>query len=353
VVEALQEFIQQRHLEKIENYHFMLPKLQQLRDSFARLVNGRAQDIAFVPNTSAGLNLLATGLDWRPGDRILLNSLEFPANVYPFLNCQRLGVEVDFVAPREHLLRLEDIAAAITPRTRLFSISQVQFLTGQRMDLAAISALCKQHGIIFCVDGIQALGASHLDVQALGIDFVASGGHKWLMGAQGFGFVYVSPELLPQLQVAQVGWLTVEDAWNMLDYHLKLRPDAARFETGSFNALGLTVQLASQQVFERWPQAQITQQVLDLSAYLIEGLQNLGLEVITPIQQRLGIVTCLHPEAERLMRELAAQQIHVSMREGRYLRFSPHYYNSTQELAKTLERLRGLLGLGPKYYQLW
>ncbi|PKL75574.1 MAG: aminotransferase, partial [Candidatus Melainabacteria bacterium HGW-Melainabacteria-1] len=274
-----------------------------------------------------------------------LNRLEFPANVYPFLNCQRLGVEVDFIAPREHLIQLEDIEAQLTPRTRVLSISQVQFLTGQRIDLAALGRLCRDRGVLLCVDAIQALGATGLDVRGLGIDFLATGGHKWLMGAQGQGFVYISPALLEQLRPAMVGWLSVEDPWSLLDYQLTLRTDAARFETGSFNALGLTALLASQQVFARWPMAQIEAHVLDLSGYLIQGLQELGLKVITPADPaaRLGIVTCLHPEADRLQRGLAARLIMVSAREGIYLRFSPHFYNSRQELERTLAGLKTLL----------
>lgn len=356
VVAVLDDYIRQRHLDEIENYHFMLPRIAELRERLAALIRGQAADIAFVPNTSFGLNLLASGLDWRPGDRILLNTLEFPANVYPFLHCQRLGVEVDFVKPREnYLITLEDIAAAITPRTRLLSISYVQFLTGQRHDLIALGELCRQHGMLFCVDVIQGLGAADLDVQAMQIDFVAAGGHKWLMGPQGQGFVYIRPELLEQLTPAMVGWLSVQNPWQMLDYDLTLRPDAARFETGTFNALGLSGMLAAQQVFARWPMAGITAHILDLSGFLIQGLQELGFRLLTPADpgQRLGIVTCEHPDAERLHQSLDALRIRTSFREGRFLRFSPHFYNTRSELSLVLSELRKLLGKPGHAFQPW
>jgi cysteine desulfurase/selenocysteine lyase len=353
VVAALHDYIEQRHLKEIENYFFMLPRIIKLREFLAKMVGGSPEGIAFVGNTSMGLNLLATGLDWQAGDRILLNSLEFPANIYPFLNCRRFGVEIDFVEPLDHVLRLEDIAAAITPRTRLLSVSQVQFLTGQHLDLAALGQLCRDQGLIFCVDAIQALGATALDVEALGIDFLATGGHKWLMGAQGQGFVHIRPDLLERLTPAMVGWLSVEDPWNLLDYQMTLRPDAARYELGTFNALGMTAMLAAQEVFARWPMAQITEQILDLSGFLIEGLVNLGLEVITPLEQRLGIVTCLHPDAEAIRLALEAQNIKASAREGRYLRFSPHFYNTRGELAQVLSALRAILNPERGSYQLW
>ncbi|HEY9840163.1 MAG TPA: aminotransferase class V-fold PLP-dependent enzyme [Candidatus Obscuribacterales bacterium] len=356
VVAALEAFIQQRHLDEIENYWSMLPKIQDLRERLARLVGGRAEGIAFVPNTSFGLNLLATGLKWQAGDRILLNRLEFPANVYPFLNCRRFGVEVDFVEPRaDRLIHLDDIAAAIRPQTRLLSISHVQFLTGQRVDLAALGQLCRARGLLFCVDAIQSLGATDLDVRALNIDFLATGGHKWLMGPQGQGFVHITHELIEKLEPAMVGWLSVQDAWNLLDYQLKLRPDAARFETGSFNALGLTGMLAAQEVFARWPMAEIRNHVLDLSGFLIHGLQELGLKVITPAEpeQRLGIVTCEHPEADQIREGLEAHQIKVSAREGSYLRFAPHFYNSRAELTRVLKQLKQQLGKQRRSCGIW
>lgn len=355
VMTALEGYLHQRHLGEIENYYFMLPRIAELRALLARLVGAQAEDIAFAPNTSFGLNLLATGLDWRPGDRILLNTLEFPANVYPFLNCKRLGVEVDFVAPRNHVIHLEDLAAAITPRTRLLSISFVQFLTGQRHDLVALGRLCRERGVLFCVDGIQGLGAAGLDVEAMNIDFLASGGHKWLMGPQGQGFVYIRPQLLEQLTPAMVGWLSVQNAWQLLDFEMLLRPDAARLETGTFNGMGLMGLHAALQVFARWPLHQITEQVLDLSGFLIRGLKSLGLEVITPEDPaaRLGIVTCLYPEADRLRQALEQRRIQISAREDKYLRFSPHYYNSREEIVAVLGILKERLQPPRQSFGMW
>ncbi|MGV3526797.1 MAG: aminotransferase class V-fold PLP-dependent enzyme [Candidatus Sericytochromatia bacterium] len=345
VVQALEAFMTDRHTGEIEIYHKLQPRIQHLRAALAQRVGRAPEQIAFVGNTSAGLNLLTSGLDWRAGDRILLNPLEFPSNVYPFLNLQRLGVIIDWVQPRDMYLHLDDFAAALTPQTRLLSISAVQFLTGQRHDLGALGEMCRANDTLFCVDGIQALGAHWFDLATLKIDFLASGGHKWLMGAQGQGFVAMSPELLQYLQSPQVGWLSVQNAWDMLDYQLELRPDAARYELGTFNALGLTALAAALEVFGRFESADITAQILDLSAYLVTELRARGLDLITPeaASERLGIVTFRHPEANRLQQGLLAAGITVSARENSYVRFSPHYYNTQTELAEALSVLDSLL----------
>lgn len=345
VKQAIDTYLAERHLTAIENYPQMLPRIAQLRERLSELVGVPPEQIALSPNTSSGLNMLATGLQWQAGDRILLNRLEFPSNIYPFLNLQQQGVIIDFVEPREHVLHLEDFSAAIQPQTRLLSVSWVQFLTGQQHDLAALGQLCQQQGLFFCVDGIQALGAASLDMNALGIDFLAAGGHKWLMGLEGQGFVAFSERLLQQVTPAQVGWLSVKNAWDMLDYQLELREDAARFEQGTFNSAGIVSLLTALEVFNRYPMNAITQHVKSLADYLIAELQALGLQVITPANpaEHLGIVTCLHPQADSLQKSLAAQQLHVSAREGRYFRVSPHFYNSHAELEQLLNALKRLL----------
>lgn len=343
---ALDHYLRERHGERIENFFpTLMDAMSRLRARLTTLIHAEGpEQIALVSNTSHGLNLLASGIAWQPGDRILLNTLEFPANVYPFLNLAAQGVIIDWVQPRGHYLALEDFAAALQPRTRLVSVSQVQFLSGQYMPLAELSALCQQHGSYFCVDGIQGLGATDLDVQALGIDCLVAGGHKWLMGLEGQGFAYFSPRLLQVLQQPQVGWLSVEDAWNMLDYRLQLRADAARFELGTPNAAGIVALEAALEVFARWPMAAITAHILHLSQLLCEGLSERGFALLTPAEtaERLGIVTCDAPEAEALQQGLAAAGITTSFREGRYLRFAPHFYNSPEEIGQMFRQLDAL-----------
>jgi cysteine desulfurase / selenocysteine lyase len=343
VVAALNRYIEQRHLTEIENYFSFQSVLQATRERLAALLQTSSERIAFTANTSSGLATLATGLSWQAGDRILLNALEFPSNVYPFENLRRLGVEIDYVQPRGHYLDLEDFAVALTSRTRLLSISQVQFLTGQRMPLQALGQLCKQNKTWLSVDGIQALGATGLLVEAWGVDFVSSGSHKWLMGPAGAGFIYVSESLQAQMQPAQAGWLSVNDEWNLLDYQLDFRADARCFETGTLNFIGIAGLHAALGVFAEAGLAQIESHILSLTTYLQQACQELGLNSITPenASERLGIFTLfLEPElAASLHATLTAARIETSLREGRYLRFSPHFYNTQAELERVVELL--------------
>lgn len=341
VTAALQEYIHQCSTTDVENYFAFQPTLAETRHWLAELLHTQPEHLAWVANTSTGLNILATGLAWQPGERILINPLEFPANVYPFLNCQRLGVAVDFVQPRGHYLALEDFAAALTPRTRLLSVSYVQFLTGQRMDLQALGQMCKENGTLFCVDGIQALGATDVDVNACQIDFLASGCHKWLMGPQGLGFVYIRPELLAQLQPAYAGWTSVVDEWNMLDYNLTFKPSALRYELGTLNFMGIAGFHAALDVFRQVGMAGITEHISCLSEALHVQLTDLGLDVITPAaaSDRLGIVSFISREPKALFQHLLQSGVEISLR-GEYLRFSPHFYNTLDEVEQAVTVIR-------------
>lgn len=339
VGQALQDYAQERHQACIENYEPLMGRLERLRQHLADLVGAQPASIALVGNTSQGLNLLANGISWQAGDRVLLNALEFPANVYPFLNLKDQGVEVDFVPHRDYYVPLEDIVAAITPRTRVLAISHVQFLTGQRHDLAALGKICAERNILFCVDAIQSLGATRLDVEALQIDFLATGGHKWLMGPQGQGFVYIRPELLAELKPCHVGWLSVEDAWELLDYRLCLREDAARYELGTPNGVGISAMLAAREFLDAFDPVGWTEHVLALTEALWQGFARRGLSPITPeaAEERLGIVTLCYEGADALQAALAAERVSVASREQRFLRVSPHGYNSLEDIERFFE----------------
>jgi cysteine desulfurase/selenocysteine lyase len=178
VVEAIDKFLYLKSYTEIENYKDYLKLIAETKYDIGELINCKPDRIAFVDNTSNGLNILAQGLDWKYADRIILNDLEFPSNVYPFLNLKTYGIEIDFVKSKNGVVFYEDIEKAVTEKTRLLSISYVQFLTGYRADLERIGELCRRKGIIFCVDSIQGLGAVALDVQKCKIDFVANGCQK-------------------------------------------------------------------------------------------------------------------------------------------------------------------------------
>ncbi len=208
--------IKQKSETEIDDFVSMLKVFEETKAGLAKLINTTIERIAFVDNTTNGLNILAQGMKWEKGDRILLNDIEFPANVYPFLNLEKDGVVIDFVKSHDGIVSAEDIIENVKPGTKLISVSQVQFLTGYRIELQKLGEFCKENGIIFCVDAIQGLGAVRLDVQKDNIDFISCGTQKWLMGLQGLAFIYISKNLQEKLTPKYTGWQSVKNAWNLI-----------------------------------------------------------------------------------------------------------------------------------------
>lgn len=345
VVRAVQRYLWQRHQGPIDNYAELEAIVQETRRLVAQLLSTSPDRIAFAPSTSAALGLLAQGLDWKPGDRIAIPACEFPANVFPFLNLQRKGVVVDFIPHRNGTFTVEDVARVLTPRTRLVTLSWVQFLSGFCADLSAIAALCHERGIWLSVDAIQGLGALPLNVEVSGVDFLASGTHKWLMGLQGLALCYVRPELQAVLH-PPAGWLHGPVDWEHLtDYRLIFYSDARRYETGTLNQTALVALHAALRLHLAAGPAWCARRVLALQQRLGEGLEQLGLTRYGSADpaHASGIIGVQHPQAQALALALQRRHIVVSVRNG-LLRFSPTYYNSMQEIDLTLEAIADFLG---------
>lgn len=340
VVDALNRYIEERHLTKVENYFDFQPIIEETKTKIARLLHTFPERVEFMPNTSSALGVLASGIRWSPGDRIAIPACEFPANVYPFMNLRKQGVEVDFIRHRDGTYDLEDILRALTPRTRLLSLSWVQFLSGFKTDLTAVGSLCRDRGIIFCVDAIQGLGALEINVEASGVDFLASGGQKWLMATQGIGILYESEKLQEQID-PPAGWLHGPVDWdNFFEYELAFHPDARRFRVGTLNNLGITSLHAALGLYLEAGPGWCQEQILARSRELADGLEMLGLERYgTPDPEHAsGIVTVRHEQAEGLFNFLKAKGIIACLR-NRMLRFSPTYYNSSDEMAAIVDNI--------------
>jgi len=345
VVRAVQRYLWQRAQGVIDNYTELEFIVQETRRLAAQMLGTTPDRIAFAPSTSAALGLLAQGLDWKPGDRIAIPACEFPANVFPFLNLKRKGVKVDFIPHRNGTFTVEDVARVLTPRTRLVTLSWVQFLSGFRADLPAIAALCRQRGVWLSVDAIQGLGALSLNVEAAGIDFLASGTHKWLMGLQGLALCYVRPELQAALH-PPAGWLHGPIDWDRLtNYRLTFYPDARRYETGTPNQAALVALHAALRLYIAAGPAWCARRVLMLRKRLAEGLAQLGLACYGSSAPACasGIVTVQHPHAPSLAQSLQARHIIVSLRNG-MVRFSPTFYNTEEEIEETLQAVADFLG---------
>ena len=337
VLEAVQAHLEQRHRTRPNNYEAVAPVLERARERVGRLVNAPTDRCAFAPNTSYALNVLAQGLDWQPGDRVAVPACEFPANVYPWLQLQDRGVTVDFIPHERGTFTVGAVERVLTPRTRLVAVSWVQFLSGFRCDLGGIGRLCRARGVLLSLDAIQGLGALRLDLGETPVDFLACGGHKWMLGMQGTGFLYVTEALQDRLRPVR-GWLNGPQDWeDFLAYPMALHPTAERFRLGTLNTAGfVALDAALAQYFEAGP-AWCDERVRALAARAADGLAALGLQRwgSDDPAHASGIVTVEHPDPDGLAAHLAAERVQASVRD-RKLRLAPTWYNTEAEIDRAL-----------------
>ena len=314
------------------------------RSRAARLINAAPDQIAFVKNTTEGLCFAANGIDWRPGDNVILNDLEFPSNVYPWLNLSRLGVETRMVESVDGRLPVESIGEKIDSRTRVLSISHVEYGNGFRNDIAAIGALCREKRVVFVVDAIQSLGQTPVDVAEMGIDILTADGHKWLLSPEGIGIFYCAPHMMDRLELYEVGWNSVVDAGNYDALDPTPAPTARRFECGSHNTLGIHALGASMELLLEVGIETVQERLRLLTDRLVESLHEAGYRVVSPRGESewSGIVTFDSPvhETEALHRTLRSHQI-IGARRGGGIRISPHFYNTEEEVLRVVEALPG------------
>jgi selenocysteine lyase/cysteine desulfurase len=342
VKESINELLYLKSYGKIDDYKELLRRADESKQLLGKIINTTSDRIAFTSNTSSGLNILAQGIKWENGDEVILNDVEFPANVYPFLNLKSKGVKIDFVKSENGIVTAEDLIHSITPKTKLISVSYVQFLSGYRIELEKLGSTCKEKGIILSIDATQGLGALTLDVQKCSIDFISCGTQKWMLGLQGMAFIYISEELQSILKTASVGWLSVENAWDLIDYDFTLKKTANRYQPGTLNTFGVYAINASLKMFDEFGFNNIEEQVLSNSKYLIEQLADTG---FTPLLKNFskknfaGIISFKREDAEDIFNYLQTKNIVIAVREG-IVRLSPHFYNTKDEIDKVVAKLK-------------
>jgi len=315
---------------------------QDLRQALGQLINASPEEIALVQNTAEGINIAAHAIPFQPGDNVILCDMEYPANVYPWLNLERRGVEARIIPHREGGLALDDLEATTDKRTKAIAVSSVEFLTGFRNDLQSIGKLCRARGIYFVVDGIQSLGAIPLDVRECQIDLLSCGGPKWLMGPCGQGFLFCRQELLEEMIPAYAGATSVVDFLNFRDYDLTFLPDAKRFELGTNNLVGEVGLLASVNLLLEVGIEEIRRWTLHLTGVLIEDLQERGYQIASCLrpEHRSAIISFTTPDVEAAYEKLIANKVIVALREN-YIRVSPHCYNTEEEVLRVGQVLDG------------
>lgn len=326
--------------------------VEKLRASAAKLINAHKDEIAFVKNTSEGISIVAAGIDWQWGDVIVTTAVEYPANVYPWMEVARTrGVTLAMVdeidqpdgsraVPLEAILK-----AAAHPKCKLVALSHVEFASGQRHDVAAIGKFCRAKGILFCLDAIQTVGVIPVDVVAMNVDFLAADGHKWLMGPEGAGIFYCRRELIERTQPLMVGWMNVVNNTEYGAYDFTLKSTAGRFECGTYNIGGLLALKASLEMLLHLGTERVWRRLQTLGDRLALGLKRKGYVIVSPRDNgsRSGIISFTSPthRHEPLVKALRKEhRIEIALREGR-LRASPHFYNTEGQIDQLIDCLAG------------
>lgn len=345
--DAVAAFARENMTVGARDYPTWLTMESRLRARLARLLNAPAiSDVALVKNTSEALSFVAFGLDWNAGDQIVISNEEFPSNRVVWEALRPLGVEVVQVS-----LAGSDPEAALLdacgPRTRLMAISAVQYASGLRLDLPRLGDACERHGVLLCIDAIQQLGALPFDVQQSRCAFAMADGHKWMLGPEGLGVFYCRSDLRERLKLHEYGWHMLEHAGDYDRTEWQPARSARRFECGSPNMLGAVALEASLSLLEDVGMENVAHQLAERVDHLQRELSAMpGLQVLSPVDaaRRSGIVTfrANGQDHTRLFERLKAEQI-VCAQRGGGIRFSPHFYTSSEVLDQTLGILRRAL----------
>ena len=320
------------------HYDKWLDAYEGLRVAAARLINAERSEIALVKNTSEGIATVAMGLDWRPGDKIVAFREEFPANYYPWARLERNRAEVTWLSVTDSLYTIDRACRG----AKLLAISFVQYLSGFRADIESIGEICRRHGCFFLVDAIQGMGAFPLDVRAAHIDALAADGHKWMLGPEGCGILYVRKERQDSIFPVEFGWTNVAGYNDYSSRDMALRPDAGRYECGTLNTIGCFGLRASIEFLLAVGIERIAPVVQGLADQLAEGAVRRGYQLLgdRTAENGAGIVAIqkLGIDSRVVVRELKERGIMAAPRQG-WVRMSPHFYVSPEEIERVIETL--------------
>jgi selenocysteine lyase/cysteine desulfurase len=321
--------------------------LSETRALAARLIGANPDEIALVGPTSLGLSLIASGLRFRKGDNVLVYLDDYPSNVYPWMALAEKGVEVRLMNIRElGRIRTIDVVGQVDEQTRLVALASCHFVSGWRIEIEAIGRFLQERRIPFCIDGIQTLGA--FPTPAAFYDFLAADAHKWLLGPCGAGVLYVRKSLQEMLRPTVYGWHNVKSPNFLTADTIEFRPDARRYEAGTASLLGVVGLRAALELILDIGVENIAADLLRKRSLLVPALTQLGYTVLhatAPGVNASGIVSFHKPgtESAAIHHRLAAAGVTASLRGdragNRYVRLSPHFYNTDSELERVLALL--------------
>jgi len=345
--EAMSELIR-KCSEDFRDFSETLALIKQTRESAGRLLHASPDEIALLGPTSLGLSLVANGIAWAPGDEVVCYLDDYPANVYPWINLRDKGVVVRFIEPAQiGELTVEAVERTLTPKTKLVALASCSFISGFRIDIAAIGKLLRERGILFCLDAIQTLGAFPTTVEH--VDFLSADAHKWLLGPVAIGVVYVKKELFELCRPTLLGAWNIKAPNFVAQNQVEFVDGAQRYEPGVLNVPGVAGMKATIDLLLEIGIEKVAERILSIRSRMVFGLVELGftpLGATTTASHFSGIITVSHPTRDipSLFKRLSENRVVCSPRQDRqgnhYLRFSPHFYNTEDEVDRVLELLK-------------
>lgn len=321
-----------------EHYQQWMDTYEGLRVATARLINATRDEIAIVKNTSEGIATVASGIAWKPGDIVVAFQEEFPSNFYPWKRLEERGAEVRWLSIFDDLNCIDRACKG----ARLLAVSFVQYLSGYRVNLEAIGEICRRRGCFFLVDAIQGLGAFPIDVRAANIDALAADGHKWLLGPEGCGVLYIRKDRQDEIEPVEFGWTNVAKYYEYASRDMALRTDAGRYECGTLNTIGCYGLKAAIEFLLGVRIENTARAIQALGDRIHDGVAARGFETMgrrTP-ETGAGIVSFRKPgvEAHAIVRKLKEAGIVTAPRQG-WVRASPHFYIAPEEIDQMLSVL--------------
>lgn len=339
--DAIKAFANENTLYGAQNYPNWLGIENKLRNQLKLLINAPSKnDIALLKNTSEALSVVASGIKWNEGDNIISSNEEFPSNRLPWLAQAKNGVEFKEIDLNKEQYPEDSLIQACDEKTRLLTISSVEYGTGKRINLEKLGNYCNENNILFCVDAIQSLGALPFDVQKIHADFVMADAHKWLLGPEGIAVFYCKESVRDMLELHQFGWHMVKDVGNYANKDWQISETAQRFECGSPNMLGIHALSASLSLIEEIGIEKISNSIINNISYIIDNIKDIeGLSFISPTEKPYyaGIVTfnIENKNMPELYTKLMKNKVICANRAGG-IRFSPHFYTSKEIIDKGL-----------------
>jgi selenocysteine lyase/cysteine desulfurase len=343
VAVAIEKQVENAKLRGAADWNRWIADVDSVREKAAAFIGALRSEIAFVPSTSWGVNLVAQAYDWKEGDNVVGDDMEFPTNFYPWQLLAKRGVAHRLAKNHEGRITVDDIAAMVDARTRIVAVSWVAFHNGYVYPLEEIGAFCRERSILLVVDAIQGLGALPMDVEDCGIDVLVADPHKWLLGPEACAIFYVSENARERLPPPYGGWWNLKKQGTYLDYAGDLHLTARRYEPGSLPIAPIMGLSAALDLLNEVGVEVIRDRILANNELLKDGLASRGWSITSPQPLASGILAAVPPsnDPRRVARKLEEKNIIVTAREGA-VRFSPHFYNDEAEVQRIIEAIDGM-----------